>query len=78
MDSARTKETTVRQTLLDISARLRDREVVDADGKVVFFCEMQESFYRWDPDDIRSWREGFERLESRYRVIRMYVGKRKE
>jgi hypothetical protein len=71
-DQERKRPTTVRQALIDIGARLRGREVIDAKGRVLYFCEMREYF--WRGHGREEWRGRMEDLENQYHVIRMYVG----
>jgi hypothetical protein len=72
-DQMRTQQTTVRQALIDLGARLEDGKVVAPDGREVYFLRVKE-YNR--PRDADRWEEKTaERLE-RYHIVRMYQGNR--
>ena len=84
VDEKRSRETTVRQTLLDVGATLRDGKVVDRDGNELHFYYVQDPYRRGSSGKEEEERRDrikaeLERLEkSGYHVIRMYSAPRKE
>ncbi len=72
VDKERTRETTVRKTLLDLGARLADGKVVGEDGRALYFYWVEPR------DENPNWKmqEKVEHLEKHYHVIRMYAAKR--
>jgi hypothetical protein len=68
VDSRRSKRTTVRATLIELGAALRDGKVVDAAGEELCFCEV----YDYDPVDLEEEQKLLREAEQKYHVVRMY------
>jgi hypothetical protein len=76
VDEERTWETTVRQTLLSIGARLEGGKVVDPTGKELYFLWATEFTGAYSDEKRRKVEERIRTLESEYHLIRMYIGPR--
>jgi hypothetical protein len=71
VDEKRSRETSVRQALIDLGASLQDGKVVDPDGRELYFLRM------WRPESPRdraeTAQEAMQGLKERgFRVIPMY------